>query len=164
MQVMKRLIILVPLVFVISCAAPPSKSPPTPPVAPTSKPLGSLEGTWREMRNQRQPVRVKKTWSFDGDRITIVDGDKVYSGTFRLIEDADPKGIDFVFEGFPVNAGIYFLKGNVLTMKLLDTAMDRPAKHGPEAGYRVIVCRREKPAPPRGKKESDPTGRSGPAE
>ena len=138
---MKKLLYLFPVVLVCSCAAPPPK--PTVMKAPPEK-ITYLTGEWREIKNQRRPLRRKKIWLFRGSTVTIDDGEEVYSGTFALNEEADPKEIDFHFEGHPVNRGIYSIDGNVLMIKVIDTATSRAKDLKLEDGYTLITCRREK--------------------
>ena len=153
---MKNVLVAVSLLLLVSCAAPPKPVPEAAPgkAAPAVKkgaPIAAatpLEGRWREVRNRGRAVRGRVIWTFRGHSVTIDDGRRPYSGTFTLNEGADPKQIDFRFAGFPVNRGIYSLEGDRLRLKLLDTAVDRPARFGREPGYRVIVCRRARSTRP----------------
>ncbi len=132
---MKKIFCMVVAFFIVSCAARPTAPP---------EPTTPFTGTWREVRNQNKPVRGEKTWTFRADKITIDDGEDTYSGIFTHNEDADPKEIDIYFDGFPVNEGIYRLSGNMLMIKILDTARTRPKKLRYERGYILITCYREK--------------------
>ena len=140
---MKELIYFLPLIFIVSCT-PRQVGPPVPPVQPTPAPITRLEGKWREIRNQRKPVREKRAWVFRGNTIEIDDGKDRYTGTFTINEEADPHEIDFHFEDYPVNRGVYSLKGDTLTLKLLETVAERPLNLRYESGYTLITCVREK--------------------
>jgi uncharacterized protein (TIGR03067 family) len=150
---MKRLVLLVPLLLA-SCAVPPHAPPPQEPVAPqvfeaVSPPAAAtaLKGDWREFMNENNPVGGNKQWVFSDGTITIRDGARVFSGTFTCADDRDPKEIDIQFEGYPVNKGIYKLDGNILSVKVLDTAVERAKRFGIEGGYISIMCERAKEEP-----------------
>ena len=55
----------VSLILLASCARPPAAKPGT--AAPAAVPA-AIEGTWREIRNENQPV-TGKTWTFAGNRV-----------------------------------------------------------------------------------------------
>jgi len=102
----------------------------------------AIKGVWREVKNQDQVIQGVRTWTFQGDTVTISEDGKTYTGTFTLDESASPKSIDTHFEGYPVNKGIYELKGNVLRVKVLDSAVERPSKWDVENGYTLIELSR----------------------
>ncbi|MDP8247003.1 MAG: hypothetical protein P9M00_02605 [Candidatus Tritonobacter lacicola] len=134
---MKKILITLAVIFLASCA------PRTPVPPETPEPATPFSGTWREMRNQNKPVR-DKTWTFEGNTITIIEGENTYTGTFTYNEDAEPGEINISFEGYPPNKAIYEIRGNTLMLKLLDTATTRSKKLRPERGYILIMCHREK--------------------
>ena len=138
---MRKLLYLIPVVFVCSCAVPPPK--PTVIKAPPEE-ITALTGEWREIKNQGKPVLREKNWLFRGSTVTIDDGREVYTGTFSLNNETDPREIDFQFEGHPVNQGIYKIDGDMLTIKVIDTAVSRAKDFELEDGYTLITCRREK--------------------
>lgn len=147
-----RQLLLIPLVFIMaSCAGRPAVRPPQPaaaeakPVAAEAKPVAAapaatLDGKWREIKNENRPVTADKTWTFEGKTITIKDGDRTYSGTFVCREDREPKEIDIEFEGYPTNKAIYSINGSVMNIKLVDSKPERATKLGAEPGYTSIMC------------------------
>ncbi len=130
----------VSLILLASCARPPAAKPGT--AAPAAVPA-AIEGTWREIRNENQPV-TGKTWTFAGNRVSIRDHETAYTGTFSTDDTLDPKTIDFAFEGYPANQGIYLLTGALLTLKVRNTAAERAKNFGIENGYTLILCERAK--------------------
>ncbi len=143
---MKRLLLL-PLVFVlVSCAGRPPVQAQKPTAAVPGTPL---EGKWREIKNEENPVTWDKTWAFEGNKITIKDGDRTYGGTFTYRDDREPKEIDLRFEDYPLNKGIYAIYGNMLHVKLLDSRVERATKLGMEPGYTFIMLEKIKEAAPR---------------
>jgi uncharacterized protein (TIGR03067 family) len=122
-----------------SCAGRPAVGPPQPAAA---VPVATLEGMWREIKNESRPVTGDKTWTFAGDTITIRDGDSTYSGTFVYRDDREPKEIDIEFEGYPINKAIYAIDGNVMNIKLINAKPIRATKLGVEPGYTSIMCER----------------------
>lgn len=144
---MRRLLLL-PLVFIMaSCAGRPPVSPPQSAAAgpkSVAGPVTSLEGAWREIKNENKPVTSDKTWAFEGDTITIKDVDRTYGGTFACRGDREPKEIDIEFEGYPMNKAIYAIDGNVLNIKLVDSKPARATKLGVEPGYTSIMCEKIK--------------------
>lgn len=140
-----RRLLLIPLVFVMaSCAGRPAVRPAQPAAAglkPASTgPATTLEGKWREIKNENNPVTSDKTWAFEGNSITIKDVDRTYSGTFTCREDRNPKELDIAFEGYPMNKAIYAIDGNVMNVKLVDSRPERASKLGVEPGYTSIMC------------------------
>ncbi len=149
---MKNLLCLVAVLFIFSCATRQEVLKPPPEevttlrevLKPPPEEVTTLTGEWREIRNQQMPVIQEKTWLFRGHTITIDDGQNVYTGTFSCDDSADPKEIDFRFEGHPVNQGLYKIDGNMLTIKVMGSSPDRPQDLKYEKGYTLIVCRKEK--------------------
>ena len=135
------------IVVLASCAGPrPAPVAPAAPEAAVPPSLAALEGTWREIRNNTQAV-TGKTWTFTGNRVAIRDGELSYTGTFAADPSRDPQEIDFTFEGYPVNQGICLLTGDLLTLKVRDSAAERAKKFGMEPGYTLILCERAKGDP-----------------
>ena len=140
-----RRLLLIPLVFIMaSCAGRPVARPPQPAAA---GPVTTLEGKWREIKNENRPVTSDKTWIFEGNTIAIKDVDRTYSGTFTYRADRVPKVIDIEFEGYPLNKAIYAIDGNVMNIKLVDSKPERATKLGVEPGYTSIMCERIKTEP-----------------
>ena len=135
---MRKAAFLMAVLCMVSCATRPA-APPEP-----EEPATSFEGAWREIRNENRPVRGR-TWTFQGDTITIDDPENTFTGTFTYNGDADPCEMDISFEGYPVNKAIYRLSGSMLMIKLMDTATARSSKLRPERGYIFITCHKEKP-------------------
>jgi uncharacterized protein (TIGR03067 family) len=154
---MKKLSFVLFSVFLVSCAPTPKPPAPVPMPVPTpetpvvveketppvEKKAYPLEGMWKEIKNQQTPVNQRKIWTFKDKTVTINDGADTYGGTFTVKPDTDPKEIDFAFEGYPVNKGIYRITDSILTVKVLNSATDRPANFDLEDTYTLIICVRE---------------------
>src|SRR5918997_1466558 len=89
--------------------------------------LDLLQGAWRAVRIETggRPVPDELVaivrYHFDGDRVTLMEGDQVAGeGIIRLDAAAEPKAFDFTATGGPqVGAtarGIYRVEGDALTM------------------------------------------------
>jgi uncharacterized protein (TIGR03067 family) len=143
---MRRLLLLPLVLLLASCAGRPSVPPEQPtavePELAAAGPVISIEGKWREIKNENRPVMADKIWTFDGNTITINDGNRTYSGTFVYRKDREPKEIDIEFEGYPMNKAIYAIDGNVMNIKLVDSNPERASKLGVEPGYTSIMCER----------------------
>lgn len=139
------LLLLSASLILASCVAPPHAPPPKEPVPPEAPPAAAatqLEGVWREVMNENAPVSVNKTWTFSGNRITIRDEKDTYEGTFTVNDESEPKQIDIQFEAHPLNKGIYRIGGEMLTVKVLDSQVERAKDFGVEPGYTSIMCKR----------------------
>lgn len=150
---MKRAIHSLPAAFMVvllaSCAGPRPVKPKAAeaPVAAEAPAAATIEGSWQEIRNENQAV-TGKTWTFAGNRVIIHEPETTYTGTFACGDSREPKEIDLTFEGYPVNQGIYLLTGDILTLKVRESAAERAKGFGIEKGYTLILCDRvkEKPA------------------
>jgi len=131
------------IVLLASCAG---LRPVKPKAAEAPAAAATIEGSWQEIRNENQAV-TGKTWTFAGNRVIIHDPETTYTGTFTMDESRDPKEIDFVFEGFPANQGIFLLTGDILTLKVRESAAERAKGFGVEKGYTLILCDRAKEKP-----------------
>lgn len=141
---MKRALYVLAAVSMIalltSCAAPPLAKPKA------TVPAATIAGTWQEIQNENQPV-TGKTWTFAENKVVIHDGETTYTGTFSTEDSRDPREIDLTFEGYPPNQGIYLLTGDILTLKVRESAAERAKKFGIEKGYTLILCDRAKEKP-----------------
>lgn len=134
-------LVLVTPLLVASCAVKkpvPAAAGAATEIAPRA--ATPFEGKWREVKNQAAAVGGNKTWGFTGNTLTIREGDKTFSGTFTVDGTRSPREIDIQFDGYPVNKAIYELNGDMLTIKVLDSSVERASKMGIENGYIQIIC------------------------
>ena len=116
----------------------------------------NLEGTWKlvEGRNNgvvTPPEQVAKSnvlVTFKGNKMTSVTDGKTLEWTMFLEPTRKTKGVDFVLSGSDrVEAGIYKIEGDKLTIHFSAIGVERPASFDiPEGDKRnVLVLVRQKP-------------------
>jgi uncharacterized protein (TIGR03067 family) len=120
---------------------------------PDKKDTDLIQGKWSlvsfERGDESKPAEeIKKVKiTFDGNILTINDGDKDDKATFKIDPDKKPKTIDITPEKEKDKvAGIYELKGDDLKICFGKPGEERPTKFGPKGvkGQTLIVLKREK--------------------
>jgi uncharacterized protein (TIGR03067 family) len=128
-----------------------------------------IQGAWRPVAGERRggpmaEAELKEIHAihFDGSRFSWVQGDgQVFTGTFRLAPDKNPKEIDVIRDYERGMRGVYSLEGDALKICVGGPGARRPAGFATDAGGEatLLVLRREPgpAAPPDGGAPPDRT-------
>jgi uncharacterized protein (TIGR03067 family) len=120
--------------------------------APEKKDADLIQGKWSvasfERKGETKPDEKTKNAKvvFDGNTITIKEGDREEKATYKIDPDKKPKTIDITPEKGEKVAGIYELKGDELKICFGKPGTERPTEFNSKGGTEqtVIVLKREK--------------------
>jgi uncharacterized protein (TIGR03067 family) len=138
-------LVLAAAVFVVAADAPKDDA--------TKKDLENLQGTWKVQSATRAGKEApadeisKDKLTFDGNRITVFNGNREEKATFQLDASKKPPTIDITPDNNATKAlGIYHLEGETLKLCFTKPGSERPKEFASKEGSEValVVLKREK--------------------
>jgi uncharacterized protein (TIGR03067 family) len=118
-----------------------------------------LQGKWKvvsaEANGREAPdaEKLKREWTFEGDKIIVKVGEEKRESTFKLDPGTKPKAIDIIPpEGSTENngkpfKGIYALEDDRLKICFVPDMAERPSEFATKEGYRALLLMLERVKP-----------------
>jgi uncharacterized protein (TIGR03067 family) len=115
-----------------------------------------LQGKWKvvsaEANGREAPdaEKLKREWTFEGDKIIVKVGEEKRESTFKLDPGTKPKAIDIIPpEGSTENngkpfKGIYALEDDRLKICFVPDMAERPSEFATKEGYRALLLMLER--------------------